>query len=522
MKNKLFHFFMLAATSQISMAADSLNVGPSSGGTANIVLSGSNSAAVGQSNSALSNSLTVGYGNFASGSSFATGASCSASNLSFSGGYSVSQDENGGISIAYGDGNAVFGGAATAVFGGGNSINEIVDPYSTAESPWSGGSEYGSLVAGENNAIFHPIGHEGQGNIVLGIGNSLDSSATGSSSILLGSVLLGIENYTGKTESWVMGKGNVGQTGAVVLGTYNAPVDDDASLIIGIGTGDSARANGLVVLKDGSVLFGSDTVLTSASADTYLSSHNYLTRAFGTDASLGSGLLAIGNSASTGYRSIALGDDSTASGTSSVTLGGGTSSGYSSFAGSYGQASGDLSIALGGASASGTGAIALGGWDSGTETGNSAEGFGATAIGGDLSAAIGDFSFSSGYQTSSIAGFSIALGSLNVGRGVTLPADGYSNSWVETDILFELGNGDPYASPTQYSNAITALKNGRTTFTNKFWNSTTPETVPISTSSSDGEALVVEGHTVLKGNTRLKGKVVMDQAQGDISMGIYE
>jgi hypothetical protein len=45
--------------------------------------------------------------------------------------------------------------------------------------------------------------------------------------------------------------------------------------------------------------------------------------------------------------------------------------------------------------------------------------------------------------------------------------------------------------------------------------SSTPLADPAATTDSGGEALVVEGHT------RLKGKVIIEQPQGDISMGIY-
>jgi hypothetical protein len=85
-----------------------------------------------------------------------------------------------------------------------------------------------------------------------------------------------------------------------------------------------------------------------------------------------------------------------------------------------------------------------------------------------------------------------------------------------------LGNGyaprnwtEPDASTR--SNAITTLKNGQTTLTNKHWkaHASTPLADPAAGIASGGEALVVEGHT------RLKGKVIIEQAQGDISMGIY-
>lgn len=93
-----------------------------------------------------------------------------------------------------------------------------------------------------------------------------------------------------------------------------------------------------------------------------------------------------------------------------------------------------------------------------------------------------------------------------------------NDQWLEEGALFELVNGNPVQSnPIGASNAITTLKNGQTTLTNKEWKAhqSSPLVDPASTTDSGGEALVVEGHT------RLKGKVVIEQPQGDISMGIY-
>jgi hypothetical protein len=89
-----------------------------------------------------------------------------------------------------------------------------------------------------------------------------------------------------------------------------------------------------------------------------------------------------------------------------------------------------------------------------------------------------------------------------------------ASAWVESDPLLLVGNG---SSTALTSNAITTLKNGQTTLTNKEWkaNPSAPLADPAATTDSGGEALVVDGHT------RLRGKVIIEQAQGDISMGIY-
>ncbi len=85
----------------------------------------------------------------------------------------------------------------------------------------------------------------------------------------------------------------------------------------------------------------------------------------------------------------------------------------------------------------------------------------------------------------------------------------------DLDGLFRIGNG---ISVTNRSDALTILKNGETTLNNKAWkeNPGAPLLDPASTTDSGGNALVVNGHTVLN------GKVIITHAQGDISMGIYQ
>jgi len=84
--------------------------------------------------------------------------------------------------------------------------------------------------------------------------------------------------------------------------------------------------------------------------------------------------------------------------------------------------------------------------------------------------------------------------------------------------LFRVGNG---TATTTRSDALTTLWNGQTTLTNKEWkanvtaNPTQLLVDPPSTTDSGGNALVVDGHTILN------GKVVISVPQGDISMGIY-
>ena len=195
-----------------------------------------------------------------------------------------------------------------------------------------------------------------------------------------------------------------------------------------------------------------------------------------------------------------------------------------SIAGTWGYTYGYLSVALANG-AHGDSSVAIGGYDRnyGNWPANESISHNATTIGGVGNKAHGFSSLASGFWTNAAAGYSVALGSLNLGQGTG------GDTWVETDSLFELGNGiasrswqEPAAS--NRSNAITTLKNGQTSLINKAWKSATdaapndPE-VPLAdygATSSGGNALVVDGHAVLN------GKVVISVPQGDISMGNYQ
>ena len=184
----------------------------------------------------------------------------------------------------------------------------------------------------------------------------------------------------------------------------------------------------------------------------------------------------------------------------------------------------EMGIAIGAGAYAGWSAVALG-------EGNMAEGDYSAVIGGYWNYAAGDNSYALGnmasawssnslaygYYTGTSSDYSIALGSKNLGS-YTYGYQSLSDGWEEDAVLFELGNGAPSGSDHYrygLSNAITTLKNGQTTLTNKSWMSSEPLAVTAQIYSG-GEALIVEGHT------RLKGKVIIEQPQGDISMGIYQ
>jgi hypothetical protein len=136
---------------------------------------------------------------------------------------------------------------------------------------------------------------------------------------------------------------------------------------------------------------------------------------------------------------------------------------------------------------------------------------------GESAQAIGSHSIAFGLNSKADSACAVALGSRNLSSGGLMTSVS-ADAWLENGVLFELGNGNP--SPTDAvgpSNAITTLKCGQTTLTNKAWKSNAAHLAsnPDPSTESSGEALIVEGHT------RLKGKVIIEQPQGDISMGIY-
>jgi hypothetical protein len=132
------------------------------------------------------------------------------------------------------------------------------------------------------------------------------------------------------------------------------------------------------------------------------------------------------------------------------------------------------SLALGNGASSGTTAFAIG-------NGAHANGQSSTAMGSD---------------TTAQAYASTILGRYNV-------VQGDSNSWVDTDDLFVIGNG----TSSTPSNAMVVKKNGDTT---------------VSGNAAIKGNSVLEGSATVKGNTVLEGTVTIAQPQGDISMGIYQ
>jgi hypothetical protein len=188
-------------------------------------------------------------------------------------------------------------------------------------------------------------------------------------------------------------------------------------------------------------------------------------------------------------------------GYSSAGMSGGTA--YDEYATgmSQGYASGAFSTGMSGGSASGD-------YDTAMSQGQASGGNSTAMSGGNAS---GAYSFAAGYAAVAASYSSASLGRFSKSWGSPV-------TWTDLDPLLLVGNGTG-AGSTQTSNAISTLKNGQTTLTNKAWKAN-PAVAPVA-ANSNGEALVVEGHARLAGNTILEGKVVISIPQGDISMGAY-
>lgn len=271
----------------------------------------------------------------------------------------------------------------------------------------------------------------------------------------------------------------------------------------GIAVGSSAYAGGL-----GSIAFGEGSATgNGAFAAGSSRATGDASFAFGTSSNAyAPWATAIGsNMTAAGMGSVAIGMSGSAASTGSISIGDGNfvSGSYAVGIGSGGFANGDMSVTLGEYNTTnGHGSVAMGGW-------NTAEGDYSTATGISTVAA-GAWSFSANNSTWAQAFGSTAFGQLNIGGGS-------SSAWVETDPLFEIGNSTDFGNK---ANALTTRKNGRTTLTNKAWKAAValdPEEVledPEATNDDGGDALIVEGHT------RLKGKVLIEP-QGDLSMGEF-
>ncbi len=429
-------------------------------------------------------------------------------------------------SIIAGSSNSVSGtstsaddfGKFTSVFGKLNIVRSGV------------GGAYASFVSGGDNELT------GDYSIIGGRYNILEGSTLGSETAH--SVALGYSNQISAGMAWAIGQGNTltglesgafgtglnaNWRGSIVLGTYNsAPpysgggalssyVADAPLMVLGNGVSEVLRSNALVIRRSGNIEVMGDVF----SSGRRLASEDYASLAAVTavDAKLANSV-GIAGGTSTGASAVAM-SGGYATGARSVAMSGGKAYGNNSISLGFGQVTGDFSVAINGF-AEGLQAVAIGG---------SAYGAGSLALQGlafaDRSIALGESSQAYSYKSVVVGPGGYALGDPSI--------------WRDADTVFAVGNSDevdseyPTIPRSLSSNAITTLKNGQTTFRSKFWNSFEPTWITSnSEEESGGNALVVEGHSVLKGNATLQGNTVIEGQvtlvvpQGDIKMGIYQ
>ncbi len=106
----------------------------------------------------------------------------------------------------------------------------------------------------------------------------------------------------------------------------------------------------------------------------------------------------------------------------------------------------------------------------------------------------------------------VALGRYNVG-GV----DGSATEWVDTDPLFELGNG---TADTARRNALTVRKNGETTVEHKDYDANNPAKENVTALKVNGSA-AVNGKLTVAGSTTVQGVLIIAQPAGGIDMGEF-
>ncbi|MEI7911085.1 MAG: hypothetical protein WCK77_15725 [Verrucomicrobiota bacterium] len=398
-------------------------------------------------------------------------------------------------------------------------------------------------TTGKSNSAF------GTNSLIL---NSTGSSNTASGAFALsanttgtGNTALGYQAANGNT----FGANNVavGSNAGIFQANGSTPLTDpDGSIYIGANVrGKDNNDSNSIVLGANAIGEGANTTVigNSSTAKTHIYGELVATSATiggspilaaksGTGAVLSnSATLAIGNSAiatqtnaiaigqysqALGYSALALGDSAYAPGSHATAFQQSNAFGYMSLSANWGSAIGDYSVGLAFGQASGTSSIAIGGYDQEWAIPNHAYGAGSVALGGRVNIAYANFSYAMGSRVTSSSACCFAVGSQNLSASYSAPTTSLS-AWLEDSPILEVGNGSPNTPIREYSNAITTLKNGQTTLTNKAWkaNPSTPLADPVPSTDSGGNALVVEGHTVLK------GKVVIEQVQGDISMGIY-
>ena len=242
---------------------------------------------------------------------------------------------------------------------------------------------------------------EGANNVFLGYKAGGDH-VSGNGNVMIGQAA-GLNNLYGKKNVFIGTSAGANETGDHKL--YIANTNDPTPLIYGEFDNDRLAINGVLDINVSNEIVGAFNV----GENNVVSSNFTFTMGKEVEAS-NWGAVAMGYlSETSGQMSMSIGYDAQASGYSSFSLG------------TYTKALNDYSQAF-----------------------------------GKSSEARGQVSTAFGEGTYSDAQFSLALGRWNVGGGS-------NGSWVETDPIFEIGNG---SNDQNRSNALTVLKNGKSTFAN--------------------------------------------------------
>lgn len=464
-------------------------------------------AAIFPSQVTLQNGLSVSSGNMNIASSTAsinsnTGALTVAGGLGVGGAIHANTDSFiNGVRIGKGSGNQSTNTALGSNVLSSNSSGE----YNTG----TGGSSlrnntWGTRnVAVGSNSLFSNT--YGGYNSAVGV-SSLSGNISGSYNSALGFQSL-VANTTGELNSSLGNKaGQFNTTGTqnVFLGSSagsyqasgSALTDPENSIYIG------ANSRGLNNLDDNSIVIGTNAVSAGPNSVVIGNSATLTTRLFGTVNAATISASYISAYSMTPY--------SLAVSSSSMTVGGypvlTSTNATNSIGLSGGNATnGGTAMSYGTANASGATAM----------SGGIASNYVSTAVSNGRASGLS--SFAAGNFATAGSYSSTALGSYN-------SSFGGNYSWIETDPILMVGNG---TAPNLTSNALVTLKNGNTTLTNKAWKAANPSATPNAPTAlvdpdttidtdSGGNALVVDGHTVLN------GKVTISVPQGDISMGIYQ
>ncbi len=319
-----------------------------------------------------------------------------------------------------------------AAFRAGNAVSDRWDDSNIGEASMATG--YGNIASGDYSSALgincDASGHASFSSGVLntsngdyGISMGLSCDATGNSSTALGQNI-DAEAYN----SFVIGYNNIGG------GDPSLWIDTDP--LFEIGNGFSGPSNALTVLKNGNTGIGTTTpeFKLSLEEDGGIIANG----TYGLGASLttsGAGTRLIWYPKKAAFRAGTVGSDEW----DDSNIGN-----YSLAIGLANIASENFSIAMGGGcEALGQGSVSLGQF-------NTSSGYWCTSI-GLFSLATGQRSTAIGIEIEAKAYNSFVIGTNNVGGGDSI-------MWVDTDPLFEIGNGY-WDEP---SNAMTVLKNGHT------------------------------------------------------------